>query len=105
MPSVARNGMVVEYLDEGAGPNVVLLHSSVSGNRQWRPVMRCRPRCWRSPGSAGNCTSDCAAWPTTSVPSPPGDCVGVAVAAGDLRRERAGDHAEDGRTQADDLRG
>ena len=39
MPTVTRDGIEVDYLDEGAGPLVVLLHSSVSGNRQWRRLM------------------------------------------------------------------
>jgi len=39
MPSISRNGLVIDYLDEGAGPAVVLLHSSVSGNRQWRRLI------------------------------------------------------------------
>jgi pimeloyl-ACP methyl ester carboxylesterase len=39
MPTVTRNGIVVDYLDEGAGPLVVMLHSSVSGNRQWRRLI------------------------------------------------------------------
>jgi pimeloyl-ACP methyl ester carboxylesterase len=39
MPSIARNGLVIDYSDDGAGPTVVLLHSSVSGNRQWRRLI------------------------------------------------------------------
>lgn len=39
MPVITRDGIEVEYLEEGAGPLVVLLHSSVSGNRQWRRLM------------------------------------------------------------------
>jgi pimeloyl-ACP methyl ester carboxylesterase len=36
MPVLIKRGLVIEYTDDGAGPVVVLLHSSVSGNRQWR---------------------------------------------------------------------
>lgn len=28
--------MKIDYTDEGDGPNVVLLHSSVTGNQQWQ---------------------------------------------------------------------
>jgi pimeloyl-ACP methyl ester carboxylesterase len=49
MPILKQNGLTVDYLDEGAGPAVVLLHSSVSGNKQWRRLveaLRPRYRCW-----------------------------------------------------------
>lgn len=39
MPTITRDGIEVDYLDEGTGPLVVLLHSSVSGNRQWRRLI------------------------------------------------------------------
>lgn len=39
MPSLTRNNLTVDYSDEGTGPAVVLLHSSVSGNRQWRRLV------------------------------------------------------------------
>lgn len=39
MPLIARHGLVVDFFEEGAGPVVVLLHSSVSGNRQWRRLI------------------------------------------------------------------
>ncbi|MBV1864786.1 MAG: alpha/beta hydrolase [Rhodobacteraceae bacterium] len=32
---------VVDYLEAGSGPLVILLHSSVSGARQWRKLMDC----------------------------------------------------------------
>jgi pimeloyl-ACP methyl ester carboxylesterase len=35
---VSKAGMRIEYADDGAGPPVVLIHSSVSGNRQWRAL-------------------------------------------------------------------
>lgn len=38
MPIVERAGVRIEYADDGAGPPVVLVHSSVSGNRQWRAL-------------------------------------------------------------------
>ncbi|HYP70321.1 MAG TPA: alpha/beta hydrolase [Variovorax sp.] len=48
MPTLDRSGLTVDYLADGAGPSVVLIHSSVSGNRQWkrlvealRPAYRC----------------------------------------------------------------
>lgn len=36
MPVISRGTQRIDYLDEGAGATVVLVHSSVSGNRQWR---------------------------------------------------------------------
>lgn len=39
MPTLTHHGLTIDYLDEGSGPTVVLLHSSVSGNRQWRRLV------------------------------------------------------------------
>ena len=39
MPTLTHKGLTIDYLDEGSGPAVVLLHSSVSGNRQWRKLV------------------------------------------------------------------
>jgi pimeloyl-ACP methyl ester carboxylesterase len=39
MPVFCREGQKIDYLDEGAGETVVLVHSSVSGNRQWLPFI------------------------------------------------------------------
>ena len=48
MPILREGELSVDYLDDGAGPAVVLVHSSVSGNKQWRrlvaalrPTYRC----------------------------------------------------------------
>jgi pimeloyl-ACP methyl ester carboxylesterase len=48
MPILTKGDLSVDYLDDGAGPAVVLVHSSVSGNKQWkrliealRPDYRC----------------------------------------------------------------
>ncbi len=48
MPILREGELSVDYLDDGAGPAVVLVHSSVSGNKQWkrlvealRPAYRC----------------------------------------------------------------
>ena len=38
MPMLTTGRLLIDYTDEGAGAPVVLLHSSVSGNRQWRPL-------------------------------------------------------------------
>ena len=48
MPILCKGDLSVDYLDDGAGPAVVLLHSSVSGNKQWRrlvEVLRPTYRC------------------------------------------------------------
>jgi pimeloyl-ACP methyl ester carboxylesterase len=39
MPVIKSGGFAVDYIDTGSGPAVVLLHSSASGNRQWRPLI------------------------------------------------------------------
>jgi pimeloyl-ACP methyl ester carboxylesterase len=38
MPVLSKGGLRIEHSDEGHGPPVVLIHSSVSGNRQWRSL-------------------------------------------------------------------
>lgn len=38
MPTLLRNQLCIDYTDAGEGPPVLLLHSSVSGNRQWRKL-------------------------------------------------------------------
>jgi pimeloyl-ACP methyl ester carboxylesterase len=38
MPLATKGKLTVDYAEQGAGPAVVLLHSSVSGNRQWRAL-------------------------------------------------------------------
>jgi pimeloyl-ACP methyl ester carboxylesterase len=39
MPTLLRNDLCIDYTDAGVGPPVLLLHSSVSGNRQWRKLV------------------------------------------------------------------
>jgi pimeloyl-ACP methyl ester carboxylesterase len=39
MPTLLRNGLCIDYADAGNGPPVLLVHSSVSGNRQWRKLI------------------------------------------------------------------
>jgi pimeloyl-ACP methyl ester carboxylesterase len=39
MPTLLRNNLCIDYTDAGEGPPVLLLHSSVSGNRQWRKLV------------------------------------------------------------------
>jgi pimeloyl-ACP methyl ester carboxylesterase len=38
VPHVSKAGVRIEYADEGEGRPAVLIHSSVSGNRQWRAL-------------------------------------------------------------------
>ncbi|WP_421792093.1 alpha/beta fold hydrolase [Hyphobacterium sp.] len=40
MPVIEQDGRRLDYLEEGEGPRLVLIHSSVSGARQWKPVMK-----------------------------------------------------------------
>lgn len=39
MPVLSRGNQRIDYLEEGSGETVLLIHSSVSGNRQWRALM------------------------------------------------------------------
>lgn len=39
MRIIERGNLRVEFIDEGKGPPVVLAHSSVSGNRQWKRLI------------------------------------------------------------------
>ena len=39
MPLLLHRGSILDYTDDGTGPAVVLVHSSVSGNRQWRALV------------------------------------------------------------------
>jgi len=36
MPILSRVNLKIDHTDDGAGPPVVLIHSSASTNRQWR---------------------------------------------------------------------
>src|SRR5262245_11053067 len=38
MPILSKGRLRIDYTDDGAGQPVVLIHSSVSGNRQWRAL-------------------------------------------------------------------
>jgi pimeloyl-ACP methyl ester carboxylesterase len=39
VPLLTRGGTTIDYTDDGKGPAVVLIHSSVSANRQWRALI------------------------------------------------------------------
>jgi len=47
MPILREGGLSVDYLDDGAGPAVVLVHSSVSRNKQWRRLVAPLPPTYR----------------------------------------------------------
>jgi pimeloyl-ACP methyl ester carboxylesterase len=38
VPVLSKAGLRIDYADEGTGPPVVLIHRSVSGNRQWQAL-------------------------------------------------------------------
>jgi hypothetical protein len=38
MPVLSKGSLKIDYTDDGQGQAVVLVHSSVSGNRQWRSL-------------------------------------------------------------------
>lgn len=39
MPVCSNGSVMVDYTEDGTGETVVLIHSSVSGNRQWRALV------------------------------------------------------------------
>ena len=39
MPVLSKDNLKVDYSDDGEGQPVVLVHSSASGNRQWRALV------------------------------------------------------------------
>lgn len=39
MPVISKGTLTIEHSDDGQGPPVILIHSSVSGNRQWRALV------------------------------------------------------------------
>lgn len=47
MPILLHDGLRIDYADAGEGPPVLLLHSSVSGNRQWRKLITLLERRFR----------------------------------------------------------
>jgi pimeloyl-ACP methyl ester carboxylesterase len=38
MPILTKGRLKIDYMDEGSGPAVVLVHSSATGNRQWQAL-------------------------------------------------------------------
>src|SRR5258708_915078 len=47
MPVISKGSLTIDYTDDGQGEAVVLIHSSVSANRQWRALteaLKDRPR-------------------------------------------------------------
>ena len=39
MPILEKDNVVLDYLETGQGTTVILIHSTVSGNRQWKSLM------------------------------------------------------------------
>ena len=39
MPVMKTHSWVIDFIEAGSGPSVILLHSSVAGNRQWRATI------------------------------------------------------------------
>ena len=38
MPVLSKGGWNIDYVEAGTGSTVILIHSSVSGNQQWRSL-------------------------------------------------------------------
>ena len=39
MPILEKDDVVLDYLETGQGTTVILIHRTVSGNRQWKTLM------------------------------------------------------------------
>ena len=39
MPILEKDDVVLDYLETGQGTTVILIHSTVSGNPQWKTLM------------------------------------------------------------------
>ena len=47
MPELVADGVRINYVEQGEGPNVVLLHSSGASSRQWQRLMGDHAACFR----------------------------------------------------------
>jgi len=66
VPIRSKEALTIDYTDDGAGENVVLIHSSVSGNRQWRALVDALKEGYRvlAPNLYGY--GETTPWPSTS---------------------------------------
>ena len=51
MPILEKDNVVLDYLETGQGTKVILIHSTVSGNRQWKNLMEDLGKGFQSFGS------------------------------------------------------
>jgi len=83
MPILNQGGHAIDYLDEGQGPAVILVHSSASGYGQWRRLVEVLQPHWRvlAPNLFGN--GDTSPWPA-GRPQTVGDQAGPVLALAEL---------------------
>lgn len=70
MTIVEHQGLRIEHSDDGAGPPVLLLHSSVSGRRQWRRLIERLAPHHRVIAPDLHGYGGTTAWPPHDEPSP-----------------------------------
>ncbi|MEQ1515657.1 MAG: alpha/beta hydrolase [Usitatibacteraceae bacterium] len=66
MPILASGDFQIDYTDEGRGPPVILIHSSVSANRQWRALTEALTDRYRVLAINLFGYGDTTPWPATS---------------------------------------
>lgn len=83
MPILKHGDFAIDYLDEGHGPAVILVHSSASGNGQWRRLVEALQPQWRvlAPNLFGN--GDTTPWPADR-PQTVADQTGSVLALAEL---------------------
>lgn len=69
MPVRSKNELRIDYTDDGAGETVILIHSSVSGNRQWRALVDALKDGYRVLAVNLFGYGETTPWPTTSPQS------------------------------------
>lgn len=69
MPLLVQGSLNIDYTDDGDGAPVVLIHSSVSGNRQWRALTDVLKDCYRVLAINLYGYGETSPWPGTSPQS------------------------------------
>jgi pimeloyl-ACP methyl ester carboxylesterase len=69
MPMLAKGKLEIDHTDDGSGPPIVLIHSSVSANRQWRSLTEALKDRYRVLALNLFGYGDTTAWPAATLQS------------------------------------